>query len=215
MIIPDFNFEKSLLPANCRFLLGIDEVGRGPLAGPVAIGAFLLDLAHFDLDFFISSKVRDSKTMSQKQRLHALSQFDQNNYSYKVFFAHSSIIDQIGIQPAIISIIKKALFEFHGQYDFVLLDGNLRINTPTIPHLSLTSADAKCFSVAAASIVAKVARDQLMVDFDSEFPGYNFSAHKGYGTTAHFSALRRLGPCPIHRRSYKPIRKLSSFNHSS
>lgn len=228
MQIPDIDFEKSLLPPNCRFLLGIDEVGRGPLAGPVAIGAFLLDLSHFDLDFFLENKVRDSKTMSQKQRLHALSQFDQSNHCYKVFFAHSSVIDRIGIQPAIISIIKKALFEFHGQYDFVLLDGNLDPFSHSserqsrdvgairsIPHLSLASADTKCFSVAAASIVAKVARDQLMVDFDKKYPGYNFSAHKGYGTSAHFTALRRLGPCPIHRQSYKPIRKLSSFNHSS
>jgi len=210
MIIPNFNFEKSLLPPDCRFLLGIDEVGRGPLAGPVAIGAFLLDLAHFDLNFFLNTKIRDSKTMSQKQRLHALSQFDENAYLYKVFFAHSSVIDRIGIQPAIFSIIKKALFEFYGRYDFVLLDGNLKINTTTIPHLSLISADSKCFSVAAASIVAKVTRDQLMTDFDSQYPGYNFTSHKGYGTAAHFAALRRLGPCPIHRRSYRPIQKLIS-----
>lgn len=207
MQIPDFNFEKSLLPPSCRFLLGIDEVGRGPLAGPVAVGAFLLDLAHFDLDFFITTKVRDSKTMSAKQRLYALSQFNQNNYSYKVFFAHSSVIDRIGIQPATISIVKKALFEFHGRYDFVLLDGNLNPHRPHIPHRSLPFADSRCFSVASASIVAKVARDQLMVDFDRQYPGYNFAAHKGYGTTAHFAALRRLGPCPIHRRSYKPIKR--------
>ena len=209
MIIPNFDFEKSLLPPNCRFLLGIDEVGRGPLAGPVAIGAFLLDLDNFDLEFFLQNKVRDSKTMSHKQRLHALSQFDQNNYSYKVFFAHSTVIDKIGIQPTITNTIKKAIFEFHPQFDYVLLDGNLKLNTPaTIPHRSLIAADAKCFSVAAASIVAKVTRDNLMTDFDKEFPGYNFASHKGYGTTAHFTALRRLGPCPIHRHSYKPIKNL-------
>jgi len=210
LITPDFNFEKSLIPPSTRFLLGVDEVGRGPLAGPVALGAFLLDLDSFNPETFAKIKVRDSKTLSEKQRQLALSYFKQNNYSYKVFFAYASLIDKIGIGPAIALTVKKIVSAFPQNFDFVLLDGSLSL-PDNIPHRAVIKADAKCFSVAAASIVAKITRDHHMCDLDQTYPGYGFSSHKGYGTAAHLSALQALGPCAIHRRSYKPVKKLLSL----
>lgn len=211
MLVPDFNFEKSLIPKHTRYLLGIDEVGRGPWAGPVAVGAFLIDLHNFDPQFFLKNKVRDSKTLSNLQRQKIKKLFDQNNYSYKVFLSGSSKIDQYGISNVINSLVRSALKDFRGRFDFALLDGNLHVGAdPCVcPNniRSLTRADSKCFSVASASIVAKVVRDQKMIDFDQVYPGYNFSAHKGYGTPAHQQALEKIGICKIHRQSYKPIKK--------
>ncbi|MBU3935404.1 ribonuclease HII [Patescibacteria group bacterium] len=209
MQTPDFDFEKSLLPFGTRFLLGVDEVGRGPLAGPVALGAFLLDLDTFNPETFVKTKVRDSKTLSEKQRCFALSYFKQNNYSYKVFFAYASLIDKIGISSAIALTVKKIVSTFPQKFDFVLLDGSLSLPSD-IPHRSIIKADTKCFSVASASIVAKVTRDHHMCQLDQTYPGYGFSVHKGYGTAAHFQALQTLGPCPIHRQSYKPIKNFTS-----
>ena len=209
MITPDFDFEKSLIPSNTRFLLGVDEVGRGPLAGPVALGAFLLDLDVFDPATFAEIKVRDSKTLSEKQRLSTLTYFRKHSYSYKVFFAYASLIDKIGISSAIALTVKKIVSTFPHKFDFVLLDGSLSL-PQDIPHRSVIKADSKCFSVASASIVAKVTRDHHMCSFDPVYPGYGFSSHKGYGTAAHLQALQSLGPCPIHRQSFRPIKKLLS-----
>jgi ribonuclease HII len=209
MQTPDFDFEKSLIPPGTHFLLGVDEVGRGPLAGPVALGAFLLDLDNFNPEDFAKIKVRDSKTLSEKQRLLALSYFKQQHYSYRVFFAYASLIDKIGIKPTIDLTVKKIVSTFPQKFDFVLLDGSLSL-PQDIPHRTVIKADSKCFSVAAASIVAKLTRDHHMCQLDKDYPGYDFSTHKGYGTEAHLLALKTLGPCPIHRQSYRPVKALAT-----
>lgn len=210
MIFPDFSFEQSLIPKNTRFLLGIDEVGRGPWAGPVAIGAFLFDLVNFDLDFFIKNKIRDSKTLSSSQRQKIKKLFESQNYSYSVTFSDSQVIDNIGLSKAITLAVSKSLAYF-SCIDYVLVDGS--INLPgKFPHRCLNRGDQSCFSIAAASIVAKVARDEQMVAYDSLYPGYYFSHHKGYGTRLHQQSLLKLGPCPIHRRSFKPIKKILKIN---
>lgn len=218
MITPDFSFETSQLPPNTRFLLGIDEVGRGPWAGPVTIGAFLLDLKSFDPQTFINLKVRDSKTLSEPQRLKQYQYFQQNNYSFKTFSASSQIIDQQGIATAIENLISQALTHFSSQFDFCLLDGNLDIKKITPPLSSkrgqgeilssLIDADATCFSVAAASIVAKVDRDLFMDQLDKIYPHYDFKNNKGYGTPKHQQGLKSHGHCPVHRYSYSPIKNL-------
>ena len=209
MITPDFDFELSLLPVNTRFLLGIDEVGRGPLAGPVALGAFLIDLANFQPTTFKKIKVRDSKTLSQKQKITIFSHFKKHKFTYKVFFAPAKLIDKIGIKTAIDLITQKIVTSFPQKFDFVLLDGSLSL-PDNIPHRSLVKADSKCFSVASASIVAKITRDHHMENLDQTYPGYGFASHKGYGTAAHLTALHHLGPCPIHRYSYRPVKNLLS-----
>ena len=206
MINPDLGFEKSLLPTNTRFLLGIDEVGRGPWAGPVNIGAFLIDLNNFDLDLFQKLKVRDSKKLSPSQRQSIAKEFKNQGFDFKVFSASSKTIDEQGITFAIDSLINSALIHFRSLFDFALVDGKFNFASPQIK--SLVSADSKTFSVASASIIAKVVRDLKMIEYHQFYPQYGFDKHKGYGTRQHLLALQTHGPCPIHRYSYRPLKKL-------
>lgn len=221
VVNPDFSYERSLLPSGIRFLLGIDEVGRGPWAGPVTIGAFLLDLQKFNPDDFIRLGVRDSKKVTNKNRQKIFSCFQQNNFTFQVVSASSLIIDERGIAPTIKGLILYILDHFRSQFDFCLVDG-LPQQFPLLfqgrPARRgggrcgfLPKADSFCFSVAAASICAKVVRDQKMDQYDQIYPGYGFGQNKGYGTAAHFSSLQKLGICPIHRKSYKPIKSLLSL----
>ena len=219
MVTPDFSFELSLLPPSTRYLLGIDEVGRGPWAGPVTVGAFLLDLSVFNPDDFTNLGVRDSKQVTPRCRQRIFDHFHASGFVFNTFSADAAAIDRQGIAPAIKSLVSQALAAF--DFDFALLDGNLSNDKISLvkgrnPELvegrgiSLPQADARCFSVAAASIVAKVTRDQLMEGFDRQYPGYGFASHKGYGTAAHLSAIKKLGICPIHRHTYAPIKKFIS-----
>ncbi|HEX8923385.1 MAG TPA: ribonuclease HII [Patescibacteria group bacterium] len=202
--IPDFVFEKSLLPSGCRYLLGIDEVGRGPWAGPVTVAGFVLDLNNFDQDFFIKLKVRDSKTLNDYQRQKIASKLQLQPFTIRILSASSEVIDQQGIGVTIENLMHRILTDLDGQFDFALIDGNLKIPHPRC--LSVIDADARCFSVAAASVCAKVARDKIMDDFDLLYPHYDFKNNKGYGTKKHQQGLNDHGICPIHRLSYKPIK---------
>lgn len=204
MISPDHLFEKSLLPPDCRFLLGIDEVGRGPLAGPVTIGAFLLDLRSFNLQEFTSLGVCDSKLISSKKRQQIHDYFLQKGNDFKTFSSTSVEIDKQGIAACIYSLISSALDFYHSRYDFCLIDGNYNVTTFD-KTASIIKGDQKCFSIASASIVAKVDRDQQMANYALDYPQYDFSSHKGYGTRSHLEAIKKHGPCPIHRFSFSPI----------
>jgi len=201
---PDFGFELSLLPSDTRYLLGIDEVGRGPIAGPVTLGAFLIDLSLFDPQVFYKLKVRDSKLLSPDQRRTIFSAFQNSGYSFTTVSAPAADIDNYGINHVIAALVNRILQNFRGRFDYCLLDGNL----PDCGSFcrSLTQADRLCYSVAAASICAKVTRDGLMEDYGRQYPGYGFPSHKGYGTPAHLAALRQLGPCPIHRLTFRPLK---------
>ena len=213
MLLPNIDFEKSLLPPGTRYLLGIDEVGRGPLAGPVTIGAFLLDLTTFDPSIFQKLKVRDSKMLTGVARLKIKNYFAANNYNFQTFSATSTDIDQKGITVCILDLISRALEHYRTNFDYCLIDGNYRLDSlPSLSRegagkgLSVVSGDAKCFSIAAASIVAKVDRDTQMDQFDKQFPHYGFAAHKGYGTHQHLESITKHGPSPIHRRSFSPFK---------
>lgn len=206
MNLPNHDFEKSLLPPNCRYLLGIDEVGRGPLAGPVTIGAFLLDLHTFDPKEFINLGVRDSKLLSAQKRQKIHDYFLSFGYQFKTFSATSFEIDTKGIAVCINSLITKALKHYSSNFDFCLIDGNYNVSKFASTR-SVIKGDQKCFSIASASIVAKVDRDHQMARYAINFPNYGFETHKGYGTKTHLEAIRKYGPCPIHRFSFSPISK--------
>lgn len=220
MVLPDFDFEKSLLPPGSRYVLGIDEVGRGPWAGPVTVGAFLLDTSVFNLNFFTQNKIRDSKKLSPIQRQKIYQKFLDNNFTFSTFSATSEVIDQKGIAGSIYSLVNSALEYFRGQFDFALIDGNMSPQK-IVPCQgkggteyqrvlrSIVSGDARCFSIASASICAKVVRDLEMDRLHQLYPNYDFSHNKGYGTPKHLAALTKHGPCPIHRRSYKPVKNFS------
>lgn len=202
MIIPNIDFEKSLLPTNCRYVLGIDEVGRGPLAGPVTIGAFVFGINSYQNDFPFT-KIRDSKLVSEKNRQLLYQYFTKNNI-FKTFSSSAKEIDELGIQVCINNNIKKAVEYFSSQIDYVLVDGNMKLDLNK-DYKSIISGDKKCFSIAAASICAKYERDQEMMKYHQEFPIYRFDLNKGYGTSIHLKAINDNGSCHIHRHTYKPL----------
>ena len=208
IVLPDINFEKSLLPVGCRFVLGIDEVGRGPWAGPVTVGAFLIDLQNFDLNLFQKLKVRDSKLLKEKDRQNIFNEFCRLGFDYQVFSKTAQQIDHLGLQMAINQCIQLAVNTYQNKADFVLVDGNMKLDL-SLPYVSIVSGDQKCFSIAAAAICAKVTRDLEMIHFHELYPQYNFISNKGYGTAQHQASLKIHGPCPIHRHSFKPIKLFS------
>jgi ribonuclease HII len=200
MKLPDFAFEheaitQGLIPC------GIDEAGRGPWAGPVVAAAVVLDVAH------IPSGLNDSKKLTEARR-EAL--FDPIIAVARVGVGvvDAARIDDTNILAATLEAMALAVAQLSPSPTLALVDGN-RLPKLFIPVRMIVGGDAKCFSIAAASIIAKVTRDRMMREMDRRFPDYGFAAHKGYGTAAHHAALQRLGPCPIHRMSFAPIAKLT------
>jgi ribonuclease HII len=180
---------------------GVDEAGRGPLAGPVVAAAVILPTQCPLL------KINDSKKLSPKQREKLYGQILELAVATKIVSVGVVAVDNMNIYRASLLAMKQAAEGLAVKPDFIYIDGPARIDV-AFPQHALVDGDARCFSVAAASILAKVSRDRQMVEYDDIFPGYGFAKHKGYGTSEHMEALRRLGPCPIHRRSFGPVKEL-------
>ena len=205
---PDFRFESELLRRGVATIAGVDEAGRGPLAGPVVAAAVV-----FPADWFrrglpeVLRGVNDSKKLSARTReilYAALISFPE--ICFGIVSVEAPLIDQINILQATHRAMNLALAKLNPPPRHVLVDG-LRVKTLAFPQTPIVSGDALSFSIAAASILAKVTRDRLMVEFDKQYPGYGFSGHKGYATEAHLAALKERGPCPIHRQSFSPVRQ--------
>jgi len=197
---PDLAFETALWSAGFQIVAGIDEAGRGALAGPVAAAAIVLPSNLESCQKLIG--VRDSKQLTPSKREHWAIRLREKATGYGVGFASHAEIDAMGIVHATRLAIYRAvsglpLYPQHLLVDFIALP-----ELP-IPQTCLIKGDARCISIAAASILAKTARDELMRDLDLTYPGYGFAKHKGYGTTAHRQALVELGPSPIHRCTFK------------
>lgn len=178
---------------------GIDEVGRGPLAGPVMAACVVLPPG-FALD-----GIRDSKTLSAKQRERAESRIRAEAVAIGLGSIEPETIDQINILQATYAAMRLAYSQLDPCPDFVLIDGLPVRDFPCVNRKALVQGDSFSVSIAAASIVAKVARDRLMCAYDIVYPEYGFAGHKGYGAAKHLAALREHGPCPIHRRSFAPV----------
>jgi len=202
-ILPDPSFEKNLLPQK-RFILGVDEAGRGPWAGPVYVAAFLLDLKNFPQDLFLENKIRDSKTLSEKQKNKAVTFIKKQKFSFSVAHSTAAEIDNYGILNATKLAMHRTIKPFLKQAEFILIDGNMSFDL-SLPYRSIAKGDQKSYAIASASILAKVYRDNVMRKFDKKYPQYGFAQHKGYGTKQHQKTLQEHGPCPIHRTSYRPI----------
>ncbi|WP_112311276.1 ribonuclease HII [Pseudogemmobacter bohemicus] len=198
--IPDFSSEAELLAGGAAFVAGVDEVGRGPIAGPVTAAAVRLDPAN------IPDGLRDSKVMSLAAR-ERLSDWLLAHAAVSVAHASVEEIDEINILRASHLAMERAVAGL-GVVDFALIDGNLLPRGLTCPARALVKGDARCQSIAAASIVAKVARDRIMVDLAQQFPGYGWERNAGYPTKAHLSALLDFGVTPVHRRSFKPVHNI-------
>lgn len=200
-ISPDFAFEAAAHARGCRRVAGLDEVGRGPLAGPVTAAAVVLDPTR------IPEGLRDSKLLSAARRkaldvaIRAVAE---------VSVAHASVaeIDALNILRASHLAMERAVAGLSTMPDHLLIDGNLIPRGLSIPAEALVKGDARVLSIAAASIVAKVARDAIMVDLAQQHPGYGWETNAGYGSSAHLAALQNLGPTPHHRRSFAPVHKM-------
>ena len=203
-IIPNYNEEQDLFNRGFRNICGVDEVGRGCLAGPLMAGAVILPR---DFSLNTLSKVRDSKMLSAKSRSFLHQEIMKLTEFVGIGVVDAEEIDELGINPANNLAMIRSVQTLPVEPDFILVDG-VRISGISIPSKSIIKGDSKCLSIACASIVAKVVRDTIMVEFDKIYPEYGFEANKGYGTKIHIEALRRHGPCPIHRKSFSPVNKI-------
>jgi ribonuclease HII len=201
---PTLKEEQSFWDDGHLLVAGLDEVGRGPLAGPVVAAAVVLDP---NQDHSWSSGIRDSKQLSSKQRQLQNDLIRKHAHSVAIGTISSNVIDEVGIVNATRKAMARALSGLPAHPDALLIDA-LKLPDIETPQKSFIKGDSRCISIAAASIVAKVARDGLMGNYDETFPGYGFARHKGYSTKEHISSLWRLGPCPIHRRSFAPVREV-------
>lgn len=195
--VPDFSRESAAILAGARHVCGVDEAGRGPLAGPVVAAAVILDPSR------IPAGIGDSKTLSETAREAACAAI-LGSAIVATGVAEVSRIDRDNILAATLWAMGEAVSALRFSPCLVLVDGN-RAPTLTVPVRTVVGGDALSLSIAAASIVAKVTRDRIMRDLDRDFPGYGFARHKGYGTAAHLRALAQLGPSPQHRMSFAPV----------
>lgn len=204
-ITPTYYEEAALLEEGYAVVAGVDEAGRGSLAGPVVAGAVVLPL-YCNEDW--TAGIRDSKQLAPHKRETALQSMRDASVAMGAGTASSSEIDRMGIIGATRAAMARAIDALPVRPDFLLLDA-IVLPDVDIPQRSIIKGDAKCLSIAAASIVAKVTRDSMMRDFDGDYPGYGFAQHKGYGTRQHIDGLENLGVCPIHRRTFAPVRRLT------
>lgn len=180
---------------DCALICGIDEAGRGPLAGPVVAGAVILPKNSRIL------YLNDSKKLSEKRREELFVRIQKEALAWSVGIAEPERIDEINILQATYEAMRKAIQGLPQKPDLLLNDA-VTIPDVEIAQIPIVKGDAKSLSIAAASILAKVTRDHMMMEYDKIYPEYGFGKHKGYGTAAHMEAIRRFGPCPIHRRTF-------------
>ena len=188
--------EKIYSGSDIKYICGIDEAGRGPLAGPVVVGAVVLPR-----DSFIEG-INDSKKISEKKREQIYEAITKEAISYGVGIVSQDKIDDINILNATKLGLTIALKELKVKPDLIIVDALDKIDTLGIPYISMVKGDAKVYSVAAASIIAKVTRDRMMQEWDAIYPAYGFAKHKGYGPAEHIKTIKEQGPCSIHRRSF-------------
>lgn len=188
--------EKELRKKGFNTICGIDEAGRGPLAGPVVVASVIMPA-----DSMIDG-VNDSKKVSEKKREKLYDQILEEAISYGVGIIGQDEIDEINILNATKKGLTMSLQELTVKPDLIIVDALNHIDTLGIPYESIIKGDAKCYSIAAASIIAKVTRDRIMREWDKVYPQYGFERHKGYGTAAHIAAIKEYGLCPIHRKSF-------------
>jgi len=202
--IPSFVEEKDLEAQGYRLIAGVDEVGRGALAGPVVATAVILPC---NLNTQWLGEVRESKQLTSARREFLSQHIQEIAISIGTGVSSHEIIDTRGIIKATRSAMKQAIDQLSPPPQCLLID-YMRLPESPLHQKGIKNGDSLCFSIACASIVAKVARDHLMAELDKIYPGYGLAAHKGYGTREHLASLRRLGPSPIHRRSFQPLRDL-------
>lgn len=209
--MPDFAWETAVSPPYL-YIAGLDEAGRGALAGPVTAAAVIFP-SHDDTLLATLQTVNDSKQLSAKVREQLFSHIQEYALTYGVGSAAAAVIDEIGILPATKQAMMLALKQLSPAADYLLIDGRIRLAHAPLPQQAIIRGDSQSLSIAAASILAKVTRDREMIALDDRYPDYGFAQHKGYGTAAHLAAIAEFGPSPLHRRTFAPMR-LTLFGNS-
>lgn len=188
-------YESQCFNAGYKYVAGIDEAGRGPLAGPVVAAAVILDPS------IKMPGIKDSKKLSENKRQYLYEEICSKAISIGIGIVDENIIDEINIKQATLLAMKNAVKDLKIKPDFLLIDAE-KLEDMDIPQLSITKGDALCLSIAAASIIAKVKRDKILIEYDEKYPEYGFRKHKGYGTKLHIECIRKFGLLPIHRKSF-------------
>jgi len=196
-----WQYEQQFYQRGYFHVAGVDEVGRGPLAGPVVACAVILP-RNFDVE-----GIDDSKLLSNVRRLELYPRIAAQCLAWAVGCIDAATIDRINILQASLVAMQRAICELPLAPEAIIVDGNHKIPDVSVPQMPVIKGDRKSISVACASILAKEVRDRLMEDFDRQYPGFGFAVHKGYATPEHLAALDKLGPVPIHRKSFRTIRE--------
>ena len=189
-------FETNLYKTGIKYIAGIDEAGRGPLAGPVVVG-----IAIMKPESFIEG-INDSKKVSEKKREMLYDTITEEAVDWAVGIIDQNEIDKINILNETKKALHMAIDNLKVKPDRILVDALEHIDTCGIPYTSIIKGDAKIYSISAASIIAKVTRDRIMQEYDEIYPQYGFTNHKGYGTAKHIQAIKQYGPCPLHRKTF-------------
>lgn len=204
MIYPDIKLEEELWKKGYKYVVGIDEAGRGPLAGPVVAGAVVIKDENQ-----VVKDVRDSKKMSEKKRNFAFEEILKISTACGVGIVSAKDIDRLGIQKAVLKAMIIALeaveSKLGSKVDYIIADGQNILSIPKYKMEKMNKGDLLHYSISAGSVLAKVTRDSIMYEYAKKYPEYCFDSHVGYGTKKHMDALKEFGPCEIHRRSFKPI----------
>jgi ribonuclease HII len=204
---PTFVEEKALRKQGYQFVAGIDEVGRGALMGPVMAAAVILP---DNIKGKWKTRVRDSKQLTPKDRDYLFDFICEAAVSYGIGSSTNDEIDNMGIGKATRIAMVKAVRQLNPAPHFLIIDW-VKLKESYLPQKSIVHGDALCFSIACASIIAKVTRDRLVTEMDKDYPGYSFSDHKGYGTPEHLACLKAKGPCALHRRSFRPVSEMAGW----
>jgi len=203
----DLATEQKFFDLGYGLIGGVDEAGRGPLAGPVVAACVVID-ANFKIDHDDLALVADSKKLSAKCREKLFGIIKEKVVAVEIGVVDNLTIDKINILQASFLAMRRAIKKLKIEPNYILVDGKFKIPKLKNSQTAIIGGDGKVFCIAAASIIAKVSRDWLMGEIDKKYPQYEFAKHKGYGTKAHFAKIAELGPCPLHRFSFSPIKEM-------
>lgn len=204
MIDFELTEEKKIFSQGYEIIGALDEAGRGPLAGPVVAACVIIN-ANFSINNELA-EVNDSKKLTAGKRELLFDLIKKHFIEVGVGICDHQTIDRINILQATFLAMKKAISSIKIKPDFLIIDGSIKIPNCSTPQQTFVKGDGRVFAIAAASIIAKVTRDRLMLDFDKLYPNYGFIKHKGYGTKDHLAKLKQYGPCPIHRLSFNRVK---------
>lgn len=203
--------EQNIFSQGYNLIGAIDEAGRGPLAGPVVAACVLTRAEALPYISDDLALINDSKKLTAKKR-ERLHDIIKSEFMVGIGVCDHITVDRINILQASFLAMKKAISDLKEKPDYIILDGGLPIPNMSIKQKAIIKGDALVFSIAAASIIAKVTRDRMMMQVHEIYPNYGFDKHKGYGTKLHLEALRKFGPCPIHRKTFAPVRHLAAHS---